>query len=160
MSNTSIGSAAASALGTAAVGLMVVVVLMAGSLVIPFCVGVPTVGRMTRPWAVEQVAAIDTSIGGLEQALAKKDWATMREKADQASNALNRLSAAPALASLTRGNEPPTVEDLRVQLASATEALREAQQTIPDEDAERLSALKRFHQSFGPGREASKRPAG
>ena len=140
---------------------MVVVVFMAGSLVVSFCVGVPTVGRMTRPWAGEQVAAIDTSIGGLEQALAKKDWATMREKADQASNALNRLSAGPALASLTRGNEPPTVEDLRAQLASATEALREAQQTIPDEDAERLSAvLKRFHQSFGPVREASKRPAG
>ncbi|HEY7315401.1 MAG TPA: permease prefix domain 1-containing protein [Gemmataceae bacterium] len=148
-----------SVLGTAAVGLMVVVVLMAGSLVIPFCVAVPAVGRMTRPWAVEQVAAIDTSIGGLEQALAKKDWGTMREMADQASNALNRLSAGPSLASLTRGNEPPTVENLRVQLASATEALRDAQQAIREEDAERLSAaLKRFQQSFGPVREASKRP--
>lgn len=150
-----------SVLGTAAVGLMVVVVLLAGSLAVSFCLVVPGLGQMTRPWAVEQVAAIDTSIGSLEQALTKKDWGTVREKADQASNALNRLSTGPALASLTRRNEPPTVEDLRAQLASAKEALREALQAIRDEDAERLSAaLKRFHQSFGPLREASKRPAG
>ena len=41
-----------SALGTVAVALMTVVILMSGSLVVLFCLGVPAIGRMTRPWTV------------------------------------------------------------------------------------------------------------
>src|SRR6185437_8385073 len=50
-----------SLLGTVAVALMVVVILMAGSLTISFILAVPN-NRMARPWAVEQVTAIDTAI--------------------------------------------------------------------------------------------------
>jgi hypothetical protein len=59
-----------SLLGTVAVALMVVVILMAGSLTISFILAVPN-NRMARPWAVEQVTAIDTAINGLEAALEK-----------------------------------------------------------------------------------------
>ena len=88
-----------SALGTAAAGLMVVVMLAAGTLVISFTLAMPAMGRMARPFALEQVAAIDTSVGALEQALAKKDWETMQEQADQASSAMHRLAHGPALTS-------------------------------------------------------------
>jgi hypothetical protein len=148
------------ALGTAAVGMMVVVMLMAGSLVIPFTLAMPAIGRMARPWAVEQVATIDTAISGLEQALAKKDWEAMREQAEQVSNAMNRLGAGPAVKSLTRGNEPPTVEELRAQLKAASEGFREAQQAIRDKDAGRVeTALARFRKSYGPVSEAGQRLA-
>src|SRR5262249_48078687 len=53
-------------LGTVAVGLMVVVMLTAGSQIVSFYLGVPAVGRMTRPFAVEQVSTIDTSVSALE----------------------------------------------------------------------------------------------
>ena len=120
-----------SALGTAAVGLMVVVVLTAGSLVISFTLAMPAMGRMARPFALEQVAAIDTSVGALEQALAKEDWEAMQEHADQASSALHRLAHGPAITSLTSWNEPPTVEELRAQVRAAHEQLRAAQQAMP-----------------------------
>jgi hypothetical protein len=139
---------------------MVVITLLAASLVIPFCVGVPAVVQMTRPFAVEQVTTIDSAAAGLEQSLAKKDWGTIQEQADQASSALKHLTAGPALASLTRGREPPTVEELRAQVSSAEEAMQEVQQAIRDKDAGRLTAaLKQFHKAYEPVREAAKRSA-
>jgi hypothetical protein len=149
-----------SLLGTTAVALMIVIVLTAGSLVVSFCLVVPAVGQMSRPWAVEQITTIDTAVSGLEQALPKKDWETVQEQADQASHALKRLGAGPALSSLTKWNEKPTVEELRAHLASAKEAMQEVQQAIRDKDAERLTAaLKQFRQSFGPLRAAATRNA-
>jgi len=147
-----------SMLGTVSVGLMVVVILMAGSLAVSFCLFVPAVGQMSRPWAVEQIAAIDTSISGLEQALEKKDWAAMAEQADQVSIALKRLLAGPALHALTRWNELPTVEELRAQVKTASDGLREAQLAILDKDAERVqAALRKFHEAYGPVRTAARR---
>jgi hypothetical protein len=147
-----------SVLGTTGVVLMVVVILMAGSLVVSFTLGAAGMAPMVRPWAAEQVAAIDSSIDGLEKALAKKDWATMREQEDKASEALHRLSAGPALQSLVRWNETPTVDELRKQVKSAGENLRAARQAIEAKDADGLEqALKEFRQSYGPVREASRR---
>jgi hypothetical protein len=146
-------------LGTAAVGLMVVVVFMGGSIVIPFELGAPAVGRMTRPWAVEQIATIDTSINGVEQALAKKDWGAVRDQADQTAGALNRLLTGPAIASLTRWNQPPTVEDLRARVKAANEDLTEAREAARQQDAEGVkAALRKFHEEYGPVREAAKAP--
>jgi hypothetical protein len=147
-----------SVLGTTALGLMVVIALLGASLVISFCVGVPAVVGMTRPFAVEQVTTIDSAAAGLEQSLAKKDWATMQKQAEQARNALNRLSSGPALSTLTKWNETPTLDEMRAQLSSAKEAMREAEQAIQDKDAERLTpALRRFRQSFAPIRAAATR---
>lgn len=144
--------------GTVALALMVVVILTTGSQMLQFYVGVPAMGKLARPWAVEQVSTIDASIGSLEQALAKKDWEAMREQAEQASNAMSRLVAGPVLRSLVRGNEPMTVEDLQAHFKTAQDSLKEAQGAIRDKDAERLEAeLKAFHKAFEPIREAAKR---
>ena len=74
-----------SALGTSALGLFLVVIVMTVSLVVTFCLATPELGPMVRPWAVEQVASIDAAIDGIEQARVKKDWDTMQEQAEQAS---------------------------------------------------------------------------
>ena len=147
-----------SLLGTTALGLMVVITLLTASLVISFCVAVPHAVQMTRPFAVEQVTTIDRAVAGLEQSLAKPDWAAMQKQAEQATNALNRLSSGPALASLAKWNETPRVEEMRAQLSSAKEAMQEVQQAIQDRDVERLTpALKRFRQAFAPIRAAATR---
>src|SRR5262249_13404049 len=117
-----------SALGTAAVGLMVVVALTAGSLVIPYMMAMPAVVRVARPFTLEQAARIDPSVRALEQALAKKDWAAMPEQAERASQATDQLKAA-AYALMGRQG-PPSVYELRAQLNSASGYLQEAQQAI------------------------------
>ena len=148
-----------SALGTAAVALTIVVILMAGSLVITFCLGVPAMSRMARPWAEQQVTTIDTSIIALEQALAKKDWKAMQEPATNASTALNRLFAGPAIPSLTTGQERPTAHELRTDLKNARAWFSAVQQAIQAEDAGRVDAeLRRFRKDFEPLREAAKKP--
>jgi hypothetical protein len=149
-----------SALGTVAVGLMVVSVFTAGSLVITYQLGAPSSGRMARPFALLQIAKIDTSVGALEQALATKDWQTMQEQANQASAAMSRLAGAgPAVPSLTSRHEPPTVEELRAQVKAAGEAILEAQQAIRAKDAARLEpALEKFRGLYGPVQQAAARP--
>jgi hypothetical protein len=65
-------------------------------------------------------------------------------------------SAAPALAAL---REQPKVDELRAQLKSASESLREAQQAIGEKDAGRLdAALQKFRGAYGPVRAAALRP--
>jgi hypothetical protein len=149
------------ALGTAAVGLMVVVLLMVWSLVIPVGLGMPASGRLARPFAVDQVAHIDTAVGALEQALPKKDWGAMHEQADRAAQALDNLAkAAPALPALVSRPETPTRDELRADVKKAGESLGEAQEAIRDKDAGRLeAAMQAFLQAFGPVREAAKRAA-
>jgi hypothetical protein len=155
-----------SALGTAAVGLMVVVVLTGGSMVIPYLLGAPG-PHLARPFAVDQVAKIDTSVGALEKALAKKDWKAMQEHADRASQTLANLAkAGPALPVLANWNMPRTVaqqdqaiEEIRANGKAASEALAEAQQAIGAQDAARLETeLQKFRKSFEPLRLAAKRP--
>ncbi len=146
-------------LGTAAVALMVVIVFMAGSMVITFCVGVPAVGQMARPFAEQQIATIDSSLEGLDQALAKKDWEGVNDKTDRAAGAMNRLLTGPALVSLTRWNERPTLEDLRAHANSARESLAEAREAVQRKDAEGVKvALRKFHEEYEPLHQAAKAP--
>lgn len=147
-----------SVLGTVSVVLTVVVILMAGSLGILFCLYIPDLRQMTRPWAVEQITTIDTSLAALEKDLAKHDWAAIQEHMDQASKALERLSVRPALASLTKGHRSPTVEELSADVKAASEELAQARQAIREKDEERLkSTLRKFHQSYEKVHEAAKR---
>ena len=146
-------------LGTAAVGLMVLVALTAGSLVISFELGAPALGQMARPWAEQQVATIDSSLEGVEQALAKKDWEVVNDKTDRAASAMNRLMTGPALASLTRWNERPNLEDLRAHAKAARESLSEAREAVRRKDAEGVkAAVRKFHEEYEPLHQAAKAP--
>jgi hypothetical protein len=146
-----------SALGTAAAGLMIVIILAAGSLLIPFCLGASAAFEMARPFALQQIAIIDASVGELERGLTRQDWEAMHEQADLASRAIVRLAGpGPALHSLGSPQKPPNVEELRSQLEATNDRLREAQDAIREKDPERLkAALQKFRESYGPVREAA-----
>ena len=148
------------ALGSVAVGLMVVIGLMVLSLVIPFCVAMPAMGVMSRPWAVEQTISADVALTALEQAQAKKDWVAMADHATQLRTALNRLSAGPALTSLSRRDQQGNLADLRARLRQTQQAVGDVQQAIRDHDTGRLeAALGECRKAFEPIRDAAKRPA-
>jgi hypothetical protein len=148
-----------SALGTVAVGLMIVVVLMAGSLVIIFCIGVPTTG-MVRPWAVERVESIDKAVESLEEARRKKDWPRMHKHADQAAGAARLLNYGPAVTSLTLGQDWAKVERIRSGARGLDWTLKAAQEAIREHDDARLDkALRDFHKAFAPVREAAQKQA-
>jgi hypothetical protein len=144
--------------GTAAVGLMVIGILTAGSLVIPYQLAAPAMGRMARPFAMQQIASIDTSIAAIEQALAKKNWESIQEHANRASEALDRLvSAAPAVYSLTPEHGPPSLEELRTQLKAANGCLSEAQQAAQEKnEAQVKAAMQKFHSFYRPAGRATK----
>jgi hypothetical protein len=149
------------ALGTAAVALTIVVALMTGSMLIAFELGAAPVGRMARPWAVEQVSSTSRSFSAIGQALAKKDWSEVEKQAERAANSLGLLSQGPAIASLTRWNETPTVEDLRAQLNRTREELRVVQQASTAKDTSRLqTALQRLNEAWSPLQAAAARPPG
>jgi hypothetical protein len=149
-----------SAWGTAAAALMVPAVLTAASLVIPYQLAAPATGKIARPFAVQQIAGIDTSAAALDQALAKKDWESVQEQAHQAEQAVNRLAnAAPALGSLTSRYEPPTLEELRGTLRAATEYLEEARRAAREKDAGRVEeAVRKFREAYGPVGQAAAKP--
>ncbi len=149
-----------SALGTAAVGLSVVAILTAASLVVPYQMAAPAMGRIARPFALNQIASIDTSVSALELALTRKDWETMREQAVRACQAMDTLAnSATAVGSLTPPDEPPTLEDLRIKLKSANESLLEARKASWEKDTERLkAAMQKFHERFEPVSKAAMRP--
>jgi hypothetical protein len=156
-----------SALGTAAVGLMVVVFLMAGSLVVIFTLGAPAMGRLSRPAAVQEAASVGASTDALERALAAKDWAAMQEPTDRAAQALARLkNAAPLLPALALPNGRLTVDEeqaavagLRAHVKAASDSLTEVRQAIREKDADRLAAaLRKFREQYGPIQEAAARP--
>ena len=145
------------ALGTVAVGLMVVIVVMVASLVIPVGVGLPAMGRISRPWAVEQTVSADAALTAIQQEEAKKDWAAMAEHASQLRGALDRLSVGPAMRSLSRSSPQDNLGELRDHLRLALQAAGEIQLAIRDHDAGRLeSALGECRKALEPIREAAK----
>ncbi len=151
-----------SAWGTVAVGLMAVGVLTAGSLVIPYQLAAPASGRIARPFAVQQLASVDTAVAGLEQALAKQDWASVQRQAGRAAEALDVLAAAgPAVGSLTPRYGSPDLGELRAQLKSAGGCLEEAREAAREKDAGRVGeAVRKFRALYGPVEKAAASPRG
>src|SRR5262245_49799777 len=150
-----------SALGTAAVGLMLVVWLTGAAVMISFCVGLPAAAGLARQFAVDQVAHSDAAVSALEQALAKKDWEAMPSHADRAAQAVGNLAKAPAaITALVRRNKTPTLDEVRAYVSAASEGLAEAQQAIRAKDAKQLeAALQKFHAAQKPVREVAHEPA-
>lgn len=148
-----------SALGTVAVALLTVVALTASLLVILFCLGMPAMGRMARPWAEERVRSIDMSMQALEEALAKKDWPAMQEHAQETAAAANLLTHGPAATSLAPPNDQEKAELLRSHARGLRRSVAEIQKAIREHDAGGLAKeLEEFRKTLAPLREAAKRP--
>lgn len=146
------------ALGTVAVVLMGVIAFMTGSMLVAFELGAPRVFRMTRPWAVEQVERASKSLGALDRALTSKDWPEVDRQTEAAAGSLRLLSQGPAIASLTRWNEAPSIEELRAQVQRAQDELRAVQQAGAARDASRAeTAALRLHDAWLPIQTAATR---
>ena len=149
-----------SALGTIAVALLVIVVLTASSLVILFCLGMPAMSAMARPWAEERVTSLDASVHALEEAAAKKDWPAMQEHAKKAAGATNQLLHGPATTSLAPPNDSEKAEFMRASARGMRYTLTEMQKAIGEHDLPRVEKeLDPLRKTMAPLREAAKRPA-
>jgi hypothetical protein len=142
-----------SGLGTVAVTLMLVVALMAGALVLPFMLGFPAMIPLTRPHALEQVNTIDRALTAMEEALAKKDWQSLQQRATEASRALDQLEDTVGVLAWKK-----PVGEVRAQHASAKESLAAMEQAIRDKDTAQLeAALQTFHKAYEPLSQAAQR---
>jgi hypothetical protein len=150
-----------SALGTAALGLLTIFVVISSILVVTLLIGLQEAyARAPEPIVINQISSIDKSASALEQALERKDWQGFQKHLSQASSALRNLNltgaAAPALASL---HDQPKTDALRAHLKAAEKALQEAQGVYYnyDKDAGKLeAAIKKFQAEYEPVREAVK----
>lgn len=141
-----------SALGTAAVGLMIVVVLITGSMLMLFMLHMPGSGLLAPSVAGEQITVIDRSVAAIEGALPKKDWEAMDRNAEQVYSALAKLQWTVRV--LSSWHEPARLEDMPAQLNAARQYMYDLQRAIRERDAGRLeSALQKFHKSYGPVRD-------
>jgi len=115
-------------------------------------------GRMVRPYALEQVATLDASVAALEAAAAKQDWKTAEDNADKASTALHHLAHGTTLAAFVSSVESPNFEDLRLQVGAAQERLGAARSALVAKNSGRLqTSLAEFRHSFAPVRDATRR---
>ncbi|HEY1379496.1 MAG TPA: permease prefix domain 1-containing protein [Gemmataceae bacterium] len=147
-----------SALGTVAVGLAVVAMLMTAAQVISLTLVMP--GAMNRPperVAEVQAADVDDAVAALNRAAAARDWDKMRYHARQAASGVAALvkTGAPGVVAL---REPAKVDDVRSKLTAAEDRLRDVQRAIADRDMERVTdAVQQFSGAYGPVR-ATMRP--
>lgn len=151
-----------SALGTAALGLMIVVMLTGAAMVLPLTMIAPAIRvRPPEPIVRAQIARIQTSLKALEAALPKKDWDAMALSGIEACYAMDTLAhmgaAAATLRSLDRQDE---VDALRAELKSAAECLSDAKHAIWNKNELRLRvALQRFHELYDQTGGPMTRPA-
>ncbi len=133
-----------SALGSAAVVLTGLVVVAAVSMEVPLLLGMPAWGRIAEPWAAQQVAEIDASLGAIERARAANDWETVRDRLNRTIGATARLSVVAGSVK-PRAAETASTAERREQLKAAELHLLDAQNAAAAKDAERLDvALRRF----------------
>lgn len=150
-----------SALGTVAVGLVVVVILMSGSLMVSFCLGAPANGKIAESFALDQISQIGQSSTALTQATRAKswEWESMSKQADKIAKAVDNLRLTNSVVpTLTRGNESPTADELRALLQSATEEIGRMRQAISNRDTAGYEIAEwNFHRAIVPFYQAAQR---
>ncbi len=147
-----------SALGTVAVGLVVVVWFMGATLLVSFCLAAPASGRLAGEFAVTQIDAVNSAVDGVDDAVAQNDWPVIATDVQQALGAidalLNEAAAIPALRSRDRDMD---VDEFRTALTDARAALNDARQVVSIKDASRLKmAMNNFRKAYDPVRAAVK----
>jgi hypothetical protein len=152
-------------LGTVAAGLLVVVIITTSALHVTFTLAMPAFGRLTGPYATQQIENIDRSIAAVEPAAAKKDWKTVHDNLESVSQSLDKVAkTAPVVAVLAIANDQKTVADetraidaMRANLKDAREAALQAKNAARVNDASGLErALQKVRQSYEPIREGGK----
>lgn len=150
-----------SALGTAAIALTLVVVVMAGALSLPYMTGIIS-SSIARPFARETIVLIDESIAAVEEAMEAEDWKAVQKDLQTAKERTHRFDIGPTLDGVSNGLNPPmgirqSREELRGFLNAAQKSLQEAALAAYRQDMPALeTAMKRFHDAYDPLRRAVK----
>ncbi|MFT3881688.1 MAG: permease prefix domain 1-containing protein [Gemmatales bacterium] len=149
-----------SVLGTVALGLLVVVVMMAGTLVVLPVVTIPAMRPVAHAGAMDSMTAIDKMTTTLDIALVKPDWDSLQAQAlaVQITNALKRFTEGPMLGSLAKW-DGRTLDDIQAKWKALQEEFEKVQQAIQGKDAPQAQqALKAFRTRFDSFQELVKQP--
>jgi hypothetical protein len=140
-------------LATAALGLMILIASFTAVLSIPLLAAIPTMYNSKPETIVRQrLATVDMLCDALAQASNKRDWTTMEETARLAFYGMNDLAtmgaAAPAIVSF---NQQQRVDELRTDLHSASELMKEIEAAIQSKDISRLQvSMAKFRDKYAP----------
>jgi hypothetical protein len=144
------------ALGTTAMALMFVVILTTASMLIMFCLAMPALSVIARPWAMERVVSIDNAIDAFEKAQAIKDWPAMKEHAEKAIQGSIQLGSGPVV-SIAPRNDSGKAENLRRHVSSVQIILSDLRFAAVERDEQKIeSSLRQFRKAFEPVRAAAK----
>lgn len=132
-----------SVLCSLALGLAVVVTIMSASMVLPFLVTMPTVGRLTRPWMAKQLNSIDRSIDEAGKAARKADRPLMAQEFKNISDKLKALSSGPVFTTWMKWGDDSTVDAMQKTLELTQEQVKLAQGQLGNKDDSILEKLIR-----------------
>ena len=139
-----------SAFGTAALTLLIGVVLTTGSMLILLFLGLPAPLAGATDRLVRQAdRAIDSSLRNLDNNVPAMNWTLIQDNVDRANQAFELV------ASLVRqGPNQETPEEIAPKVDAARQALQEANDGLAVRDAKRVeAALTRFRASYDPVRQ-------
>lgn len=132
-----------SALGSVGLVLSIVSLFIAGAISLPFFVGLPALGKLAAPFALEQISSLDTAMAELEKARAANDWESMPEQIARMQSALAQLEVAvSAIPSLTQPAERISVADARARIQSSMENLELLRQAVREKDSARFTQVQ------------------
>ncbi len=147
-----------SALNTLALGLLMVVLIMSVSMVLPFLLSTPTLGRMTPPSMINQLESIDTNLTEAQQAAKKNDDLAVAWQLNRASNALSALSSRPAFSTWLQISDQQTADALTKSIEKTKAQIDAANLVISNDDTSKLvKSIEAVQQAFEPLRAAVKR---
>jgi hypothetical protein len=146
-----------SVLGTLGVGLGLVVVLMAASMVLPFLLSMPGLERpAVPPWLKYHVAFVDSEAGKLKAALAKPDWVDAEKRSTDMATTLRFLRERDGLVPLQKMQRAG--EDVEGSWKATWQSLGKLHEAILKQDRSAVEKLlEEFDKVFGPIRETAKR---
>lgn len=148
-----------SILGSVALGLMVVVVMMAGSLILLPVIAMPSMRTAVHAGAMESMTSIDKIGQTLEGLLAKPDWDSLQHQAGSMTKALKVIPEGPMLSTLAKGDEGRSLENLHTKWKAIEAEFEKVQQAILTKDtAQAQQALKTFRANFDAFQELVKQP--
>lgn len=147
-----------SALNTLALGMLVVVVIMSVSMTLPFLVSMPAVGKMTKPWMVQQLTIIDSSLAAARAAANNADRPEMDKEFKKISTALKQLSEGPVFTTWMQWGDQATVQLLEKSVVTTQQEVRRALDGLGNkDDSILLPFIQAIEKASEPLREAVKR---
>lgn len=146
-----------SLLNTLALGLLMVVVVLAVSLTLPFILTTPGLASMTPDSMVKQLENIDRHISAAISAGKNKKDLEVAYQMTLAGRTLDRLTRQKAFATLLQLSDATTAHMMQQALDKTQSHIEKATLAIRDGEPELIGVLEKLQSVFEPLREAIKR---